>query len=666
MRGQVTPSHPADPGSARACDCLTWSRMATTTSSVAQSDGAGSRATGLTALLDGFPALVTLALAAQLVVLSPVVNTGFWNDDDANAYTTGYIRWVGDHFWQFIWSANSTQIKALGRPMPLGVLQTYGIFYVLHDRVIYKLVLIALTLIASVMLAIVVRRLGGSAALAALSAALPAVVWQLHLQHDPLISYVGLVQTVTIYAAAMVLVFQTWLRRGGRWRIVLVILLIAAADVTYQDAYLLPLLLIPVAWHDRCCTWRRAVRLASPGLAVGGGFIFLALILERNLPASSGYTANYDPSVVLTAWAKILTSGLPIISWADTPGARDLPPSQVGHAALRGVAVAVLLFPLLWATARSAATTWFGSRRTVVAILVVTGLLMVTPAALTAIAPQYQEQLVWGWGYLPMFFAATGWAILAALLIGTILRRLAGRRWMTLAASAAIATAGGITAGIDAEASARVVAYMQPAIASRNLVQSSFQHGVLDEVPTASSVLWYAPEMGLPTSIWVGGAINLEAWTREFVNRQLTMRLISPRSPSALVCSDATGAPAPCVLLVTPTFWLRTTSSGLLGFVAVAEDGTRRWASTTNTITALSRNGSRPLVYVEDPQIGAHGDTLPFTVTLQRPTSGSRPASVAIAANRLQVLQRGSGWALVQLAPQQPFVASSVAVVFNQ
>lgn len=615
--------------------------------------------------MQSFPLLLSTALMAQVVVLSPVVNTAYWQDDDANAYIRGYVRWIGDHFWHFIWTANVTQVKTFGRPMPLGVIQTYGIFYVQHDRIVYKVLLIAVTLVASGMVGLVVRRLGASPAAAAMAAGLPAVIWQLHLPHDPLVSYVGLVQTVTIYAAATILMFLSWLRRGGHWRVAVVIALTVCAYVTYQDAYLLPVLLVPVAWYERRCSWRRAVILAGPGLIVGAAFIILALILEGNLSASSGYQANLDPGVVVTAWAKIITSGLPVIGWLADPGPRSLPAIGDFHSALRGLAVAVLLFPILMAAARPGAADWLRDRRAAVAILAVTAVVMVTPAALTAVAPQYQTQVEWGWGYLPMYFAGVGWAILGALVLGAALGRLARRRWAGLVTAAALAAVGGVLAGINAEGSARVVAYMQPVIRSRDLIEASFQHRVLGDVPTFATVLWDGPEVELPQGPWVGSAINMEAWTREFVNRPITMRLMMPGVSSATVCSDATGGPAPCAVLKTPTFWLRTTDSGAHGFVAVARVGLERWPARADTTTAVSSPGSQPVAFVRDPRISAGGGPLPLAVTMDRVRPGRSPRPATVPSGLLHVLRRGPGWALVRLPPQTPFVASSIGVTFT-
>jgi hypothetical protein len=606
--------------------------------------------------------LLSIALTAQLAVLSPVLNTPFWGDDSANAYTSGMIRLARQSFWTTYWNYNVSQVNQLGRPMPLGLMQTYGLFDVLHDRVVYKLLLVAVTLLASAMLALVIRRLGAPAAAAALAAAAPAAVWQLHLLHDPLMSYAGLVQTVMIYVCGGILMFLAWLRQGGRWRLAAVVLLFACANLTYEDAYLMGLVLVPIAWYERRCSWRRALVLALPGELVSVAFVIVALILEQRLTTSSGYQVGGSPGTLLTAWAKILTSGLPVIGWAMTPGPLHLAPSGVGHSVLRGIAVSALLFPLVFAAGPPGALSWLHERRIVGALLGVAAVVMLTPTVLTAAAPQYQRVLVWGWGYLPMFFAAIGWAVLGTGLVLALLARLPSRRSVRAGAAAVVALGAGALAGVNAEGSARVVAYMQPSLNSRELIEASFTHGVLARVPSRSAVLWYGPEIGLPQSIWSPASINVAAWTREFVNRPLTMRILYPETPDARVCSDATGAPAPCRLLPTPTFWLRTASAGADGFVALAQIGTRRWSPTASTVTASSSPGSQPVAFVRDPGIGASGP-LPFEMTVAPPSDPARPAPVASAD--VHVLRRGAGWALVQLAPQPRFVAISIGVTFR-
>jgi hypothetical protein len=194
-------------------------------------------------------------------------------------------------------------------------------------------------------------------------------------------------------------------------------------------------------------------------------------------------------------------------------------------------------------------------------------------------------------------------------------------------------------------------------------VEAGFSDGVLAQVPTGAAVLWYGPEVALPRGIWVPGAINFEAWAREFVNRPLTMRLILPSAPAAKVCTDATGAPSTCALLQTPTYWLRTASFGSSGFVAIAQVGVRRWNAGDNTLGALTQPGSRPVAFVRTPGIGAHGGGLPFTVTITRVARDGTGQEASVPGRATRVLRRGSGWALVQLPPQPSFVAASISVI---
>ncbi|MGH2915573.1 MAG: hypothetical protein ACRDMX_11350 [Solirubrobacteraceae bacterium] len=607
--------------------------------------------------LNSFPALLASALAAQLMVLWPVVDTAYWGDDTANAYISGYLRVIGQHWWPFIVTANKIQWQGFGRLMPLGVLQTYGAFYVLGDRFAYKVLLIVLTLIASGMIALLIMRLGGSPALSALSAGLPAVVWQFHLLHDPLISYVGLMQTVTIYVTGAMLMFLAWLRHGGVWRAGVVMLLTACACATYESSYLLVAAFVLIAWRERGCALWRAIVLALPALAVSGAFIVVAAVRTLSLPTTSGYHPSFSPGVVLGAWSKIIVSGLPLVGRTAHPGPTTVPAASWAEPVARGALVALLLLPLLVAAARSATGRRRIDRRLILAITGVAAVLMLGPSLLTAVAPEYQRLVQWGWGYLPMLFVALGWALLGALAVVALLARVAGRPIAAIVATLAMAVALGAVAAINSNANARVVDYMLPSARSRDLLEASLRDGVLDRVPTFSTVLWFLPEVVEPVGAWDPGEMDLDAWTRQFVNRPLTMNLIGTSFPTADVCTNSFDSVVPCRVLRTPTFWLRTHVSPSLGFVAIARVGLPIWHASDDTLTAPSRPGSQPVVFVQGARIGLH--SLPFAVTVTRPRSS---AAVVVPSSRLRVLRRGSGWVLAQLPPQSPFVAFSINV----
>lgn len=155
--------------------------------------------------LCGFGSLLAQGLAAQLIVLLPKARTAFWGDTAANLYATGYLRWGGEAWRPFFWALDKAQVSTFGRAMPLGVLQTYGLFELLQNRLAYKLLLIARTLLASALLGITARRLGATPVRAALVSALPAVVWQLHVLARPVDVLRRLHADTCIYAGASML-----------------------------------------------------------------------------------------------------------------------------------------------------------------------------------------------------------------------------------------------------------------------------------------------------------------------------------------------------------------------------------------------------------------------------------------------------------------------------
>lgn len=613
-----------------------------------------------------FPAYLVLAAAAQAVVLWPALRTPYLGDDVSNSLTSGYLRWAGQGWWSFYWQQTRDQLH-VGRLVPLATLHDVGLFEVLHDRTTYKVLLIVATVLATVLIAVLIRRLGMPRPLAALVAALPSVCWQFHLAHDPLLAYSGLVQAVAIYVVGALLLYLSWLERGGSWRVVAMTVLFVCACLTYQVAYLVPLLAIPLAWWKRRGPPRTVLRAAAPAVAVSVAFVTLSLILGTRLPASSGYRAHLTPGAVIPALLKILTSGLPLINWVSQTGPKTLPATGSHIPAWRGVIVGVLLWPLFIALARS----WRGGRiadrgawRMTAAVV---GVLMVTPALLTAIAPRYQSVLFWGWGYLPMFFAAIGWAGFGAMGSAAVFRPLVGRARTGLALSAVLAAACGAMVASNAEGNARVVNYLEPAARSSDLLEASFRHGVLAAVPDRGTVLWWGPDVAFPAGIWVPAyANNLEAWTRQFVDRPLTMRVILPSEVGPRICSGPGGAPSrTCLFLHSQTFWLRTTSSGDRGFVAVVRMADRRWRLSDNTTAAPSDPASHPLVFVRDPRIHAGTGLFRFTITVTRRSPNGEATSATVSPSSARVLSRATGWVLLSLPRMASFVASSLTVSFG-
>ena len=597
----------------------------------------------------GFPVQLVVALLAQLVILAPVADTAYWGDDTANAYIRGYLRAEGRRWWPFVLSQTRGQWHGGGRLMPLGVLQTYGVFDVVSDRFGYKVLLIVLTLAASGALALVIRRLGAAPWLAALAAALPAAAWQLHLLHDPLISYAGLMQAVLLELCAAMLVFVAWLHRGGTWRVCVVAILVACACLTYESAYLVVLVMVPVAWQQRRCSVGRAVVLASPGLVVVAAFVIAAGAKSLSLSAQSGYHAQLNPGTVAVAWLKIVTSGLPIIGRLAVPGSVALPAVSWTIPVLRGVVVAGLLLVILSTAVRAGPSASPMDRRLLKSLLTIAAILVLLAPLLTAVAPQYQSQLVWGWGYLPMFLTALGWAMFAAVALQWIFRRPAALR---LAAAVTVAVACGTLATIDSIANARVVSYMAPSRQSRALLQTAFRAGVLRDVPVRSSVLWYEPEVVVPTGAFDPGEMDLDPWVREFVNRPLSMHLIASSDTDARQCASSADLPSPCRLLTTPAFWLRTRESRSIGYVTVTPVTRPSWSAATDTLTATTRPGAEALAFVHLAHPAADRSRVKIV--------GRSPSAGVVDLRQLHVLHGGPDWELLEFRISRTLVASSV------
>jgi preprotein translocase subunit SecG len=280
----------------------------------------------------GFAVLVlALAAAAQLVALQLVLKTPLSGDDSPNQNLKGYIAEHHTGFWDFWWSLVTSEIPTFGRFTPLGLLQTYGLHEVLHDRVAYKLLIVALSVVALLLVAAVLLAQHVPVGVAALATGGAAALFQLHNSHHSLQAYAGLMQLVVIWYCVSVLWFIAWLRRGGWWRLALSVACVLAACLTYEAAYPLVALHFAVALGERG-NLKAALRACAVPVGVSLAFIVVVLYLRSaKLQGNTGYSVSTDPGRIMTAPAAALGS-VPSGQLARRPRSADAAAGLLVHA----------------------------------------------------------------------------------------------------------------------------------------------------------------------------------------------------------------------------------------------------------------------------------------------------------------------------------------------
>jgi hypothetical protein len=585
-------------------------------------------------------------LALQLVFLLPVLSSDYVGDDQLNSVFWGGVHTEGVSFWDLATRFSSGFWRTAGRFFPVSFYQGYGLFYVVHGLVAYKAIQIALTLIASLSVAVLLRSLGLSIARTAAVLLVATVAFQLRIGNDAIMAYTGLMQSVVIETALSLACLQRFLRTGSRVALAGSVALFALVCLTYESAYPLVAFHVLLALYARWPQWRRALLTVAPQIAIAVAFIAIASYGRAHAPLgrSGPYAVNFDPGVALKTLGEQLFAGLPLSYVAKAPGDlpflphRDLVTAMSPAALLVGVVIAGGAL-LLRARDRPvpAAAGW--RPLTPVAGMVGGLLLWLAAAGPIALAHRYQVELRWGNGHLPVFIEYYGVALmLVSGAVWVLDRRALAPGPRTALAVAAAATLG-LAAAVTYGANVKVVDSMHAGRDTRRLFERSLQAGLLDAVPDGANV----QDGGAPAS-WVLVAFYYQHAKRRFapIAKAPADWLAGTKEHRAPCGPDPAGG----------WYWVAP--------VSIAPDGPDR-----ETVTCLGPPGAaRGGRYSDRLFLRRMPDDRPFLVTGQYAVDRRGPTGFAKLSTELALRRKGDRAALVVLPrsdlPLNPYLLSVI------
>ena len=429
--------------------------------------------------------LLLLAGALLLVALFllPGIHTPFRFDDTFYfELRTGSLDAQGRSFWQHV-ERSAENLTSNGRFQPLGLLFTVVPWTFSDAPVLYKLYLLAATLLALALVYRLLRRLGVASGPALLSTVLFGAVTQFRWSHDSMLGYSGLEQWSLILLAAALLAWLRWDDDGGRGRLAAAVVAWTACICLY-DANLALLAVAAVVVLVRRRSVPGFVRGIVPFLAPALVLVIVSLAIRLQLERTySGYAAGYAVGDVARTWLVTVVGALPgsHALWDPDRLMGEFATAELFAGAWRGIVAGALFGAICWRWAAPGRA----PRRPLVAAVIAGLALWLAPGAPLALSERYQRELRFGDAYLPVFVQAAGIAILVAaagVLIVMVLRRRAARP-AAIAGTVALAALVALVAGVDGTSNLRVVAQERPVAASRALLYDGLRGGVLAGLP---------------------------------------------------------------------------------------------------------------------------------------------------------------------------------------
>ncbi len=609
-------------------------------------------------------------LALTTFVLLPALKTGYWAEDLCHSVTIpGTVVLDGQGLFSQVGAHVRYTIES-GRFFPLTPILITVVFVLIHDVVVYKAYIIAITLIDVILFYVLIRKLSGRAGFACFAACSVISLFQFRVFVDPFLAYYGQIQWVTAGLFLSLYSLQSFLERGKKVGLFASVLAYLACALAYEVSYaLIPLhgLLIVRARRG----WGTRLKLGLPFLGIVA-FCGLASFAVRRLYPSDFYVhrTNLDPGAILRTLVHQTTAALPLSYYLTDPhglfaGMRDPSALVSTLGQTRVIAVALAALVLAYAGVRlgrreaEAEAEAGSSPPGGPGLMVGLGLMLaVLPTLLISISPHHQSYLAPGVGWIMVMIQYYGVGLLLATAIWQALERPSGQGAFShrkgFVAASLIAGLMGLTYRVNGEValsfSAPPASDRYREIAGRHgaswhhhrlNLESALRSGLLEGIPEGSVVqmanlypYWHDPIYG-----------------RFFyaTNARKAFAVIPATPPTA-----ASSGVAP--------FRVRDVPLGPgAGFVVLSQFGGPR----ESPAAPDDARGLR--LFVRKPDLFREGSVPAFLLVGRPPRSGSGEGSQSLAwlARDLPLIGSGRDWAVYSLRPTSPVDPDTLRLVFN-
>ncbi len=373
---------------------------------------------------------LALLLLLAFLALQPVL-TGSFNWDDAFfSVEAQAMRLRGESVFARVW-AEIVDYAKVGRLNPFAAFH-YPVFYFIPNAFVYKLFLLALTILDAFLFYRFLDEWQGDERLALGGTAAVCLCFQLRLYHDPLNSYYGYMQVLFIELILALLFFVKYLHSGRTAPRFVSLLFFMIGLMSYEMFFPLTALFLLLALAERKNFWH-AVKACLPHILAAVFLFALSMFLRaKNINADTAYagtTFGLDIPTILRAFVSQVTAAFPLsyrlagydaglfgkyVLWHDlfnTSFAEFI--RGIGWQDL--IAVCALVIVLRGGADEKPRFSWM--------TLCFGLLLWLLPGLVISMSEKYQNELIPGLAYIPVYFSYFGAALILYELAAGLIRK---------------------------------------------------------------------------------------------------------------------------------------------------------------------------------------------------------------------------------------------------
>lgn len=441
------------------------------------------------------------SLILMFLVLSPVLESGFINDDALTSLTPGILLEEHTNIISHSLSQISGWLLGEGRLFPLAFFYMNSIFLLYPGTIVYKLFLILMILINSILFYYLIRLISESDILAIFSFLILPVFLKVTGSQNSILSYNALIQLTFILFLLSLIALIYYLKTKGRWWLLASLFLYGICLLTYEISYpffLISILIIFSVGKER--QWKENVKLAAY-FSLGPVICIVSAKLLRSyffgfpfLSGSTGiYSVNPDIRLFIVSLAKEISGTIPLsyvlldphkIFGADfTVITSETLPTLL----FVGVGTFFLFFKIseIMLDQMKKEVLVFSNRLTLLLLGIGFTILPLVPISITF---RHQEESRWGYYYLPGYISSFGACIVAICLIYLLYKKLSALETKKITCLLGLfSVIFSVFSVITVSSNAYVVNHAnEDWLYPRQIVEEGIRNGIFSDIPNNS------------------------------------------------------------------------------------------------------------------------------------------------------------------------------------
>ncbi len=352
-----------------------------------------------------------------VLTIFPLLKSGYYADDIPNSLLRTIIKLNGINLGQSIQQNNDMWIQLSGRFFPITVILTQSVYYFLSNFIIYKSVILLLTLLNIALFGYFVYQLCRDKFFSFLLMAVVTIFFQFRIYHDALLGYATLMQVLFLFICLSLIFLYFYVKKTSIFFLLLSIFFYISALLMYELSFgfiLLVVFCILGLIKDK----KRKLVVILCYLIPFGVVLLINYQLRLHVSQSSSYigTSFVLNDQVWITFLKQLSATLPLsYVWATNPNLiKTILTVSAVNAREKFAAVLTGLSFIFFALK-------MGKLQNKRLLLLIGASFWILPAAILSVSVKYQSELLWGYGYIPVYFQSFGLLLFSACLINVFL-----------------------------------------------------------------------------------------------------------------------------------------------------------------------------------------------------------------------------------------------------